>query len=83
MFKFKELELKPSGNLLQRSWRNPHFRKTVLATLGGALAGFLFYYLTEGMRMASIPGGEILKSMAIGAFFGLFYTNSPCARGRC
>jgi len=83
MFTFKELQLTPKGNLLQRSWRRPHFRKTLIATLVGALAGFLFFYFTEGMHMQGMPGGEILKSLAIGAFFGIFFTNSPCARGRC
>jgi hypothetical protein len=80
---FKELELKPKGNFLQRSWRSAHFRKSLLAVGIGAVLGFLFFYFTEGQHMDSMSGGEILKSMAVGAFFGLFMTNSPCARGRC
>lgn len=80
---FKELELKPRGNTLQRWLRSPHTRKTLVAMIVGATAGFLFFYFTEGRGMASIPVSEVLKSLAIGAFFGLFLTNSPCARGRC
>ena len=27
--------------------------------------------------------GRLLMSLAVGGFFGLFMTNSPCARGSC
>ena len=71
---FKQLELKKDGNWLKR---------TMKAILIGAAIGFTFFYLTEGRLMDSIPTREILKSLAIGGFFGFFLTNSPCARGRC
>lgn len=80
---FKELELKPQGSWLKRTLRSAHFKKTMIAVFAGAAIGFAFYYFTEGRLMETIPGNEILKSIAIGAFFGLFVTNSPCARGRC
>lgn len=80
---FKELELKPQGSWLKRTLSSAHFKRTLIATAVGAALGFGFYYFTEGRLMESIPGTEILKSMAVGAFFGLFMTNSPCARGRC
>lgn len=80
---FKELELKPQGSWMKRTLRSAHIRKTVIAIIVGALAGFTFFYVTEGRLMQSIPGVEILKSLGIGAFFGFFVTNSPCARGRC
>jgi hypothetical protein len=49
----------------------------------GAVIGLLYFYFTEGQHMEIISSGEILKSMAIGGFFGFFITNSPCARGKC
>ncbi|MCK4751515.1 MAG: hypothetical protein KAT15_30870 [Bacteroidales bacterium] len=80
---FKQLEIKPEGNRLKRTLTSAHFKRTIIAMGVGAMAGFAFFYFTEGRLMESIPGTEILKSMAVGGFFGLFMTNSPCARGRC
>jgi len=80
---FKKLELTPQGNPIQRLIKAPHFRRTSRAILIGAAAGFTFFYITEGRLMESMPAGDILKSLAVGAFFGFFLTNSPCARGRC
>lgn len=81
--KFKELELEKEGSWLKRSVRSKQFRRTVRAVLIGAVAGFLYFYFTEGLHMDPLPAGDILKSIAIGGFFGFFITNSPCARGRC
>ena len=80
---FKELDLKPQGSWLKRTLRSAHARKTLIAVLVGAMAGFTFFYFTEGRLMQNIPGIEVFKSLGIGAFFGFFITNSPCARGRC
>lgn len=80
---FKQLELKTQGSWLKRTVSSKHFRRSILALGLGAVIGFTLYYLTEGMHMESMPGNEIMKSILIGGFFGLFYTNSPCARGRC
>lgn len=82
-FQFKPLELKPQGNRIQRITRNPRFKVTLRAILIGAGIGFAFYYLTAGRLMESMPLEEILQSIGVGAFFGFFITNSPCARGRC
>ena len=80
---FKKLEIKEEGTWIQRKIKNPHTRKTLLYILLGAIAGFLFYYFTEGINMDAMPRGEIVQSVLVGAFFGFFITNSPCARGRC
>ncbi|MFV0591282.1 MAG: hypothetical protein ACK5M7_07850 [Draconibacterium sp.] len=80
---FKKLEIKEEGNWIQRKLRNSHFRKTLIYMAIGAVGGFVFYYVTEGMHMDTMPGREIIQSIGIGAFLGFFITNSPCARGRC
>ena len=80
---FKKLEIKEEGNWFQRKIKNPHFKKTILYILIGAIVGFAFYYFSEGMHMDSMPQNEIVQSILVGAFFGFFITNSPCARGRC
>lgn len=80
---FKKLEIEPEGSWLKRKWALPHFRKTIIYTLGGAVVGFLFYFLTEGMFMDKMPINDIVQSIIIGLFIGLFITNSPCARGKC
>lgn len=80
---FKKLEIEPEGSWLKRKLSNPHFRKSVIYTLLGALIGFVFFYLTEGRLMDKMPNEDIVQSVLVGAFFGAFITNSPCARGRC
>jgi RsiW-degrading membrane proteinase PrsW (M82 family) len=80
---FKQLDIKPQGSWISRTVQSPRFKTTLTAILIGAVFGFLFFYLTEGRLMESIPAGEIVKSLLIGGFFGFFITNSPCARGRC
>jgi hypothetical protein len=80
---FNPLELKQEGSWIKRTLRSPQFKRTLIAILIGAVAGFAFYYFSEGQHLESIPGREIAESMFIGGFFGFFITNSPCARGRC
>lgn len=80
---FKPLELKQEGSRLKRTLKSRHFKRTITAILIGAAAGFAFFYFSEGRMMESMESGDILKSIAVGGFFGLFITNSPCARGRC
>ena len=80
---FKKLEIQEEGNCLRRKLRNPHAKKSILYIVIGAVAGFAFYYFSEGMHMDAMPQNEIVQSVLVGAFFGFFITNSPCARGRC
>lgn len=80
---FKKLELEPESNWVSRTIKSKHTQKSILFTLIGALAGFLYFYVTEGKNMDIIQTADILKNMAIGGFFGLFITNSPCARNKC
>ena len=80
---FKKLELEKEGSRIERFFKSPHTRKTLIAISIGAVAGFLYFYLTEGRNYDVLELRDILKSAGIGAFFGFFITNSPCARGRC
>jgi hypothetical protein len=80
---FKELELTQEGSWLSRKLKSAHFKRSITAIAVGALVGFAFFYFSEGRLMESMPLGDIFKSVGIGAFFGFFMTNSPCARGRC
>jgi len=82
-FEFKELKLKEEGSWFQRTLKSAESKRTVIAVAIGAIAGFAYFYFTQGQHMATMPTKEIFKSMAMGAFFGFFITNSPCARGRC
>ncbi|MCP4312141.1 MAG: hypothetical protein GY790_12820 [Bacteroidetes bacterium] len=80
---FKQLELSNKENWFKRTIKSTHFKKSIIAITIGAMASFTFFYFTEGRLMESMEAGEVLKSMGIGAFFGFFITNSPCAWGRC
>lgn len=80
---FKKLEIREEGSFIRRLLKSGHFRRTIIIALIGGIAGFLFFFFTEGIRMDSIPASDIFKSIALGVVFGIFITNSPCARGRC
>lgn len=83
MIEFKQLDIKPEGSWLKRLISSQHAKRTVLFMLIGAIGGFLFFYFSEGQHMAKLTTTDIFKSIGVGAFFGWFITNSPCARGRC
>ena len=80
---FEKLKLEEEGSWFSRFTRSPHTRKTLLYIFIGAIAGFLLFVVTEGESFNTLTTGEVLKSMAVGGFFGFFITNSPCARNRC
>jgi RsiW-degrading membrane proteinase PrsW (M82 family) len=80
---FKQLEIKPEGSWISRTLKSQHFKRTVTFIALGAVAGFLYFYLTEGQHLNEITTKDILKSIFIGGFFGFFITNSPCARNKC
>jgi len=80
---FEKLKIKPEGNWFKRTISSKHTKKTVIVVILGAIGGFVFYYLTEGKQLSEMQSAEIVKSIMAGALFGLFITNSPCARGRC
>ena len=80
---FKKLEIEPEGSWIKRTLQSPHTKKTLIYVVIGAIAGFVFTYFTAGKPLAEISSGEIFQSIIIGAFFGFFITNSPCARNKC
>lgn len=80
---FKQLELKREESWFKRTIQSAHARRSLMAVAIGAIAGFSFFYFTEGRLMESMPVWDVAKSFLIGGFFGFFITNSPCARGRC
>lgn len=80
---FKQLDIKPEGNWVQRNLLTPHAKKTMLAMLLGAVVVFVFTLLTDEKSIAELSSGDIFQSIFLGGMIGLFLTNSPCARGRC
>jgi len=80
---FKQLDIKPEGNWVQRNLLTPHAKKTIVAILIGAVAALVITLATDGKPIAALSSGDIFQSVFIGGFFGFFITNSPCARGRC
>lgn len=81
--KIKKLELRSGNKGIKALIHTPHIRKTIISIFIGAIAGFGFFYFTEGRLMDSILFQDAIKSVLIGGFFGFFITNSPCARNRC
>ena len=80
---FKKLELEPETSWFKRKIWSQHVKKTTLYIILGAIAGFIFFYFTEGISMDNIQINDILRSTFIGGFFGFFITNSPCANNKC
>ena len=80
---FKKLDIKPEGSWLKRTFESKHTRKTLIYMVLGAVAGFVFFIITEGKQFSEITTGDVFKSMFFGGLLGFFVTNSPCARGRC
>nr|WP_321405329.1 hypothetical protein [uncultured Carboxylicivirga sp.] len=80
---FKKLDLKPEGSWLRRTLQSKHIQKTAIYMVGGAVIGFVVYYLTDAKTVSAIEMGEVLNHVIVGGLFGLFVTNSPCSRGRC
>ncbi|MDA3894402.1 MAG: hypothetical protein PF517_22290 [Salinivirgaceae bacterium] len=80
---YKQLDIKPQGSWIKRTFLSAHAKKTAMYMAIGAVGGLIFFYITEGRQMATIGSKDILNSMFFGTFLGFFLTNSPCARGRC
>lgn len=80
---FKQLNVKPAGNWLQRTFLTVHAKKSLLYILIGIVAGLVLMLLTTDKAFADITSGEFLQSMFFGGLFGFFITNSPCARNKC
>lgn len=80
---FKQLDIKTEEGWLKRTITSPHTKRTMIYIVLGAIAGFVFTYLSGGKPLAELSSDEIIQSMIIGAFFGFFITNSPCARNKC
>jgi len=79
----KKLEIEPEEKGFKGWIKSKQVKKTIIAILIGAVAGFAYFYLTEGQEMEAIPTGDIVQNVIFGAFLGFFVTNSPCSRGKC
>lgn len=80
---FKQLEIKPEGNWIKRNILSSHGKKTMIYMIIGAALALIITFFTEEKSISAFSAGEIFQSIFVGAAFGLFITNSPCARGRC
>ena len=80
---FKQLEIEQESNWLKRILQSKHNRKTAIYVVIGSVAGFLYFYYSDGQYMDTISSGDIIVNLLIGGFFGFFLTNSPCARNKC
>jgi hypothetical protein len=79
----KKLDLQTENKGIKGILKSKQLRRTVLGIVLGAIGGFAFFYFTEGLYMDSLSQKDVIQSLVFGGFFGLFITNSPCARNRC
>ena len=80
---FKKLEITPTGNWFKRNIWTSHGKKTIVYVVLGSLISLAFHAITREGDWFAMTSGEMTSSLFMGALFGLFLTNSPCARGRC
>lgn len=81
--KFKKLELEQEGSWLKRLVTSAHFRKTVLYAAVGALIGYVLFILEQNGDSRLYWSDVATQNVLMGLAFGVFITNSPCARGKC
>jgi len=79
----KKLEIEPKEKGFKGWIKSKQVKKSIIAMLIGAVAGFAYFYFTEGQEIAAVPTGDIIQDVVFGAFLGFFFTNSPCSRGKC
>lgn len=60
-----------------------YFWKPFIATVVGALGGFLYYYFVGCNSGTCAISSNPYMSILWGAALGFFLVNSPCASGRC
>lgn len=82
-YQFKKLEIQHTTPWWKRTLTSPHTRKTFLYTVLGALIGYLLFYFDDGLRLGIFWNETAFQNITTGAVFGIFITNSPCARGKC
>ena len=82
-FEFKKLEIKDERSWISKALQSPHYRKTVLYATLGAIIGYLLFLFGEGSHLGIYWNDEAIQNIVMGVFFGIFLTNSPCAKGRC
>ncbi len=82
-FEFKPLEVQQEKNVFKRIAKSRHLQKTFLYMILGSTISFLLSFMSADMNWAAMQSNEIWQSVIMGAAFGLFITNSPCARGKC
>jgi len=79
----KKLEIEPEKQGFSDWVKSTQVKKTLVAILIGAVAGFVYYYFSEGKNLDVMSSGDIFQNVFFGAFLGFFVTNSPCARNKC
>jgi hypothetical protein len=79
----KKLDLQPENKGIKGILKSKQLRRILLGIVLGAVAGFAFFYFTEGLYMDSLSQTDVIQSLVFGGLFGLFITNSPCARNKC
>ncbi|MBR8535491.1 hypothetical protein KDU71_07965 [Carboxylicivirga sediminis] len=82
-FKFKKLEIEQEGSWLKRLLKSPHFKKTIVYAAIGASIGYVLFIIEQDAAKLILWSDTAMQNVLMGMAFGVFITNSPCARGKC
>lgn len=79
----KKLEIEPEKQGFIGWIKSKQVIRSVIGIAIGAIGGFLYLYFNNQGTMNTVPPGDIFQFVAVGAVFGFFVTNNPCARNKC
>ena len=83
IFQFKKLEIEQEGSWIKRTITSNHFKKTILFSVVSSLIGYGLFYFGQGAGIKVYWNDQAFEYVFMGLAFGIFITNSPCARGKC
>ena len=76
-------EAKPKPQSVKEFFTSWYFWKPFIATVIGAIAGFLYYYFVGCTSGTCAITSSPYMSIIMGGLLGLFVVNSPCSSGKC
>ena len=79
----KPLDIEPEKHGFASWIKSKQVKRSLIGIALGITGGIIYYFITGENSINSIATGEIFQYAIFGALFGLFATNSPCARNKC
>lgn len=79
----KKLEIEPEKQGFAGWIKSKQVKRSLVGVALGLAGGIIYYFITGEHSINTMDTGEIFQYAIFGGLFGLFATNSPCARNKC